>query len=110
MTAMIPITAIIKDPKRVATEVQKGKSFTVLSHSKPLFKIVPLDSNADSDATKQLFADFLDFMQQREEEKDNLAWSTMGAKQIADWATEDGDSDSHSIVNQSKLKPTPPLH
>lgn len=42
--SIIPINQVYRELKSITTKVQKGSSFLVVKNSKPVFKIVPLDT------------------------------------------------------------------
>lgn len=41
MKNLIPIKEVYKNLKKITKKAQNGESFTVLKHSKPVFKIIP---------------------------------------------------------------------
>ena len=62
----IPATEANRDFSRLLREVQKGESFTVTSHGRPVARIVPVAETKRDEAERQkAFAEFMAYLESR---------------------------------------------
>jgi len=72
----LPITTLIKDPKKIQKMVKKGKKFTIFSRSKPIFNIVPV---------KKPEQNFNDILKDLAEEESVQEIAQMNDENYKDW-------------------------